>query len=115
MQMWLTDPTSIDKLHAIKKLQDETRKQRKRTYDESYSGKSSPSDISDILSNPGGYQNCSADEDSSKKMRNDSCSTTALHANGASVASGGGGAGLDLSFKRDDDDLADDRMSEHFF
>ena len=52
MQMWLNDPTSMDKLTAIKRLQEESRR-RKRTYEESYSGRSSPSDISDIYSNPG--------------------------------------------------------------
>ena len=52
MQLWLNDPNNIDKLLAMKKLQDETRK-RKRTYEDSFSGKSSPSDISDIYSNPG--------------------------------------------------------------
>merc|ERR1719228_2807320 len=39
MQLWLNDPNNIDKLLAIKKLQDETRK-RKRTFDDSFSGKS---------------------------------------------------------------------------
>ena len=52
MQLWLTDPNNIEKLLAMKKLQDETKK-RKRTYDDSFSGKSSPSDISDLYSNPG--------------------------------------------------------------
>ena len=83
MQMWLNDPTSIDKLMAIKKLQEETRK-RKRTYDESYSGKSSPSDLSDIYSNPG-YAN--SPDDGMKRMRE---------------------SGLDLSFKRDEEDIAED-------
>lgn len=83
MQMWLNDPTSIEKLGAIKKLQEETRK-RKRTFDESYSGKSSPSDVSDMYSNPG-YPN--SPEDGNKKMRE---------------------SGLDLSFKRDDDGIAED-------
>ncbi len=31
MQMWLNDPTSIDKLMAIKKLQEETRKRKSKT------------------------------------------------------------------------------------
>ena len=53
MQLWLTDPNNIEKLLAMKKLQEETKK-RKRTYDDSFSGKSSPSDISDLYSNPGG-------------------------------------------------------------
>ena len=52
MQLWLTDPNNIEKLLAMKKLQDESKK-RKRTYDDSFSGKSSPSDISDLYSNPG--------------------------------------------------------------
>ena len=52
MQLWLTDPHNIEKLLAMKKLQEETKK-RKRTYDDSFSGKSSPSDISDLYSNPG--------------------------------------------------------------
>jgi homeobox protein cut-like len=52
MQMWLNDPANMDKLAAIKRLQEESRR-RKRTYEESYSGRSSPSDISDIYSNPG--------------------------------------------------------------
>ena len=91
MQMWLNDPTSVDKLGAIKKLQDETRK-RKRTFDESYnSGKSSPSSISDLYSNPG-YPGVSPPPqdlvDGAKKMR---------------LGCGPEG-GLDLSFKRDDDD-----------
>ena len=47
MQLWLNDPSNMDKLLAIKKLQEESRK-RKRTFDESFSGKSSPSDISDL-------------------------------------------------------------------
>ena len=47
MQLWLNDPANMDKLLAIKKLQEESRK-RKRTFDESFSGKSSPSDISDL-------------------------------------------------------------------
>jgi homeobox protein cut-like len=54
MQMWLNDPTSMDKLTAIKRLQEESRR-RKRTYEESYSGRSSPSDLSDLYSNPGSY------------------------------------------------------------
>ena len=54
MQLWLSDPNNIEKLLAMKKLQDETKK-RKRTYDDSFSGKSSPSDISDLYSNPGIY------------------------------------------------------------
>jgi len=53
MQLWLNDPANMDKLLAIKKLQEESRR-RKRTFDESFSGKSSPSDISDLYSNPGG-------------------------------------------------------------
>jgi hypothetical protein len=59
MQMWLNDPANMDKLAAIKRLQEESRR-RKRTYEESYSGRSSPSDISDIYSNPGtvGYSRC---------------------------------------------------------
>ena len=52
MQLWLTDSNNIEKLLAMKKLQEETKK-RKRTYDDSFSGKSSPSDISDLYSNPG--------------------------------------------------------------
>ena len=52
MQLWLTDPNNVEKLLAMKKLQDESKK-RKRTYDDSFSGKSSPSDISDLYSNPG--------------------------------------------------------------
>ena len=52
MQLWLTDLNNVEKLLAMKKLQDETKK-RKRTYDDSFSGKSSPSDISDLYSNPG--------------------------------------------------------------
>ena len=47
MQLWLNDPANMDKLLAIKKLQEESRR-RKRTFDESFSGKSSPSDISDL-------------------------------------------------------------------
>ena len=52
MQLWLSDPNNIEKLLAMKKLQDESKK-RKRTYDDSFSGMSSPSDISDLYSNPG--------------------------------------------------------------
>lgn len=80
MQLWLNDPNNIDKLLAIKKLQDETRK-RKRTFDDSFSGKSSPSDISDLYSNPG-LANSPGDNES-KKTRE---------------------SGLDLSFKRDEDE-----------
>ena len=80
MQLWLNDPNNIDKLFAIKKLQDETRK-RKRTFDDSFSGKSSPSDISDLYSNPG-LANSPGDNES-KKTRE---------------------SGLDLSFKRDEDE-----------
>ena len=67
MQMWLSDPTSIEKLNALRKLQEETRKHRKRPHggDDiiSYSGKSTPpseSSISDVYSNPGGF--CNDDE-----------------------------------------------------
>jgi len=80
MQLWLNDSNNIDKLLAIKKLQDETRK-RKRTFDDSFSGKSSPSDISDLYSNPGLAS--SPVDNESKKTRE---------------------SGLDLSFKRDEDE-----------
>ena len=83
MQMWLSDSTSIDKLNAIKKLQEETRK-RKRPFDENYSGKSSPSEHSDVYSNPGVLE----DESVIKKAREN--------------------AGLDLSFKRDDNEEEDE-------
>ena len=102
MQLWLNDPNNIDKLLAMKKLQDETRK-RKRTYDDSFSGKSSPSDISDLYSNPGEWSGdnvrtvrfdinfpghpASPDNNESKKSRE---------------------SGLDLSFKRDDDERDSD-------
>merc|ERR1719394_1713772 len=65
MQLWLNDPSNMDKLLAIKKLQEESRK-RKRTFDESFSGKSSPSDISDLYSNPGGIRSPS---DEAKRPR----------------------------------------------
>ena len=105
MQLWLTDPNNIEKLLAMKKLQDESKK-RKRTYDDSFSGMSSPSDISDLYSNPGMVtsslaillaifiylslfilgQPGSPENNDSKKSRES------------------GSAGLDLSFKRDDDE-----------
>lgn len=84
MQLWLNDPNNIDKLLAIKKLQEESRK-RKRPYDENFSGKSSPSDISDLYSNPG--LPGSPGENESKRTRE---------------------SGLDLSFKRE----GEDEMSE---
>merc|ERR1719242_100431 len=80
MQLWLNDPANMDKLLAIKKLQEESRK-RKRTFDESFSGKSSPSDISDLYSNPGGVR--SPGEDQAKRPRDI------------------GLGGLDLSFRRE--------------
>lgn len=60
MQLWLNDPNNIDKLTAIKRLQDESRKRKFPTGfynnnnngdlsggNESYSGRSSPSSLSD--------------------------------------------------------------------
>ena len=78
MQLWLNDPANMDKLLAIKKLQEETRK-RKRTFDDSFSGKSSPSDISDLYSNP-------------------------EHGEGGEAKRQQREAGLDLSFKRDEEE-----------
>lgn len=88
MQLWLNDPNNIDKLLAMKKLQEETRK-RKRTYEDSFSGKSSPSDISDIYSNPG--HPASPDNNEAKKSRE---------------------SGLDLSFRREDEERDSDNDKE---
>ena len=79
MQLWLNDPANMDKLLAIKNLQEESRR-RKRTFDESVSGKSSPSDISDLYSNPGGVR---SPEGEAKRAR--------------------GEGGLDLSFRREEE------------
>ena len=79
MQLWLNDPANMDKLLAIKNLQEESRR-RKRTFDESFSGKSSPSDISDLYSNPGGVR---SPEGEAKRAR--------------------GEGGLDLSFRREEE------------
>ena len=95
MQLWLNDPANMDKLLAIKKLQEETRK-RKRTFDDSFSGKSSPSDISDLYSNP-------------------------EHGEGGEAKRQQREAGLDLSFKRDEEEGEEgeegrtEEVNEHIF
>ena len=87
MQLWLNDPANMDKLLAIKKLQEESRR-RKRTFDESFSGKSSPSDISDLYSNPGGVR---SPADDAKRARE---------------------GGLDLSFKREEEETSEGERGE---
>ena len=107
MQLWLNDPNNIDKLLAMKKLQDETRK-RKRTYEDSFSGKSSPSDISDIYSNPGqSLKSVSVSEARYQLL----CSGQPASPD-TNEAKKGRESGLDLSFRREDEERDSDNDKE---